>query len=130
MMASMRIAIISPCWIPVPPTGYGGIEWVVWLLADGLVDAGHEGTLFASGDSRTKAKLEWVYETAPSERIGQSQPELRHLLLAFERRGGFDVVNDHSGLPAALVGGLLDRPFLHTAHGPLDGEAGEIYASM
>ena len=41
----------------MPPTGYGGIEWVVSLLADGLVDAGHDVTLFASGDSRTKAEL-------------------------------------------------------------------------
>ena len=51
----VRVAVISPVWFPVPPTGYGGIEWVVWLLADGLVDAGHEVTLFASGDSHTKA---------------------------------------------------------------------------
>ena len=49
--------MISPVWFPVPPTGYGGIEWIVWLLADGLVDAGHDVTLFASGDSHTKAKL-------------------------------------------------------------------------
>ena len=52
-----RIAILAPVWFPVPPTGYGGIEWVVSLLADGLVDAGHDVTLFASGDSHTKAKL-------------------------------------------------------------------------
>ena len=43
----LRIAVISPVWFPVPPTGYGGIEWIVWLLADGLVDAGHDVTLFA-----------------------------------------------------------------------------------
>jgi len=34
----VKIAILSPVWFPVPPTGYGGIEWVVSLLADGLVD--------------------------------------------------------------------------------------------
>ena len=54
---SLRIAVISPVWFPVPPTGYGGIEWIVSLLADGLADAGHDVTLFASGDSLTKAKL-------------------------------------------------------------------------
>ena len=47
----MRIAVLSPVWFPVPPNGYGGIEWIVSLLADGLVEAGHEVTLFASGDS-------------------------------------------------------------------------------
>ena len=64
----MRIAVLSPSWFPVPPTGYGGIEWVVSLLADGLVDAGHDVTLFASGDSRTKAKLAYVYASR-TERV-------------------------------------------------------------
>jgi hypothetical protein len=57
----MRIAVMSPVWFPVPPTGYGGIELVVSLLADGLADAGHDVTLFASGDSLTKAELAYVY---------------------------------------------------------------------
>ena len=48
----LRIAVLAPPWFAVPPTGYGGIEWVVSLLADGLADAGHDVTLFASGDSR------------------------------------------------------------------------------
>ena len=54
--------MLSPVWFPVPPSGYGGIEWIVALLADGLADAGHEVTLFASGDSRTRAKLAAVFE--------------------------------------------------------------------
>ena len=66
-MEKLRVAVLAPPWFPVPPTGYGGIEWVVSLLADGLADAGHDVTLFASGDSQTKAKLDAVFETAPSE---------------------------------------------------------------
>src|SRR6187402_2003668 len=61
----MRVAVLSPVWFPVPPDAYGGIEWIVSLLADGLVDAGHDVTLFASGDSRTKAHLSSVYGVAP-----------------------------------------------------------------
>ena len=52
----MRIAVVAPVWFPVPPTGYGGIELVVSLLADGLVDAGHDVTLFASGGSRLEGQ--------------------------------------------------------------------------
>ena len=81
----MKVAILSPPWFPVPPTGYGGIEWIVSLLADGLAKDGHEVTLFASGDSRTRAKLAWVFEHAPSEQIGRSLPDLRHALSAYER---------------------------------------------
>ncbi|HXV57824.1 MAG TPA: glycosyltransferase family 4 protein [Gaiellaceae bacterium] len=126
----MRIAILSPVWFPVPPVGYGGIEWVVSLLADGLADAGHEVTLFASGDSRTRAELAAVYGTAPSELIGRSAPELRHALACYERAAEFDVVNDHSGPLAAAVGGAVETPVVHTVHGPLIGADGELYASL
>ena len=61
----LRIAVLSPVWFAVPPTGYGGIELVVSLLADGLVDAGHDVTLFASGDSLTKANLSYIFERRP-----------------------------------------------------------------
>mgnify|MGYP001074339252 CR=1 FL=1 len=79
----MRIAVLAPAWFAVPPTGYGGIEWVVSLLADGLVDAGHDVTLFASGDSRTKAKLAAIYPEAPSRQIGRTFAELKHALFCF-----------------------------------------------
>ncbi len=111
----------------MPPTGYGGIEWVVSLLADGLVDAGHDVTLFASADSKTKAELRSVFDVAPSSRIGLALPELHHALACFQHADEFDVLNDHSGLPAAALGGAVDTPVVHTVHGPLDGEAGPIY---
>jgi glycosyltransferase involved in cell wall biosynthesis len=126
----MRVALISPVWFPVPPTGYGGIEWIVWLLADGLVDAGHDVTLFASGDSRTKAELVSVYDVAPSELIGTSIVELHHCQACYERAGDFEVVNDHSGLPAAALGGAVETPVFHTVHGPMDAIGGTVYEQI
>jgi glycosyltransferase involved in cell wall biosynthesis len=124
----LRIAIISPPWFPVPPPGYGGIEWIVSLLADGLAEAGHDVTLFASGDSHTKGKLSWVFRTAPSHWIGQTFWELKHTLAALDRADEFDVINDHSGaLAAALLGIAPATPGCHTVHGPLTGEDGRIY---
>jgi glycosyltransferase involved in cell wall biosynthesis len=127
----LRIAVLSPAWFAVPPTGYGGIELVVSLLTDGLVDAGHEVTLFASGDSLTKATLAYVFEKAPSELIGRSVPEVRHALACYERADEFDVINDHSGIPAAALGGLVVTPVVHTVHGPLDtSEAQNAYSAI
>jgi glycosyltransferase involved in cell wall biosynthesis len=111
----------------VPPRGYGGIEWVVSLLAEGLVDAGHEVTLVASGDSRTRARLLYVYKTAPSEWIGRTHWDLNHALACIERAEEFDVINDHTGMLGLALSGLVRTPFLHTVHGPLDGEAGDLY---
>lgn len=131
MSEKLRIAVLSPVWFAVPPTGYGGIELVVSLLTEGLVDAGHDVTLFASGDSLTKANLSYVFEVAPSELIGRSLPEIRHALACYERAGEFDVINDHSGIPAAALGGLVDTPVVHTVHGPLDTyEAQHAYSSI
>ena len=123
----MKIAVLSPPWFPVLPTGYGGIEWVVSLLADGLVDAGHDVTLFSTGESRTKARLDAVYEHAPSEWIGRSFWELRHVLHCFEQHEEFDVIHDHSGPFAAALSASIGTPVLHTVHGPLEGEPGLLY---
>ena len=125
-MEKLRVAVLAPPWFAVPPTGYGGIEWVVSLLADGLADAGHDVTLFASGDSKTRAKLHAVFETAPSELIGRTFWELQHVISCYERYDQFDVINDHSGPPSATIGGAVPTPVVHTVHGPLTGEPGAL----
>jgi glycosyltransferase involved in cell wall biosynthesis len=126
----VRIAILSPVWFAVPPSGYGGIEWVVSLLADGLVHAGHDVTLFASGDSRTKATLVSVFDVAPSAQIGKSMPELHHALACFADAQEFEVVNDHAGPASIPLGGLVSTPVVHTVHGPLGGEPGAVYEGL
>lgn len=126
----MHVALFSPVWFPVPPDRYGGIEAIVHLLADGLVDAGVDVTLFASGDSKTEAELVSAFDTAPSDRIGESYWELQHLLPFLERRDHFDLVHDHSGLVGLTVFGLTDCPTLHTVHGPLTGDPGEVYSAV
>jgi glycosyltransferase involved in cell wall biosynthesis len=77
-------------------------------------------TLFASGDSHTKAKLAGVYPEAPSEKIGDGWTDLRHGLSCYVRHEDFDVINDHSGPLGAALGGLVPNPVVHTVHGPLD----------
>jgi glycosyltransferase involved in cell wall biosynthesis len=127
----LKVAVLAPPWFAVPPTGYGGIELVVSLLADGLADAGHDVTLFASGDSLTKGRLAAVFPTAPSELIGRGLPDLRHALACYERADEFDVINDHTGMLGATLGGLVETPVLHTVHGPLDvAEAQEVYGRI
>ena len=126
----MRVAVLAPVWFAVPPSGYGGIEWVVSLLADGLAQHGHDVTLFASGDSRTKAKLAYVYREAPSRQIGRIEPALRHALTCFARASEFDVINDHTGALGVAMGGAVDTPVVATVHGPLNGEPGEIYEQL
>ena len=118
----MRIAVVAPVWFPVPPTGYGGIELVVSLLADGLVDAGHDVTLFASGGSRTKAAARLA--DAPSRptrsELGNPWYDGFHALSSYLQVDGFDIVHDHAGIVGPICGAMLQGkpPVVHTLHGP------------
>jgi glycosyltransferase involved in cell wall biosynthesis len=119
----MKIAQISPPWYTVPPTGYGGIELVVGLLTDGLVERGHDVTLFASGGSHTKAELVSPLLDPPDPALlGNVWFDAFHAAAAHLaiRDDNFDIVHDHSGIVgpaiAAVNGGAT--PTVHTLHGP------------
>jgi glycosyltransferase involved in cell wall biosynthesis len=121
----MRVGMIAPPWFPLPPQGYGGIEFVVSMLTEGLVRHGHDVTLFASGDSSTAAELSYIFARAPFEQIeGGGHLEVAHSLAAYKRAREFDVIHDHDGLSSramgALVHHLLGTPVLATLHGPAD----------
>jgi glycosyltransferase involved in cell wall biosynthesis len=115
----VRVLQIAPPWFQVPPTGYGGIEQVVAVLSDGLVDAGHDVTLLASGGSTSKAEVLSVFSEAPSLDLGSTVHELTHALAGYNRRHEFDVIHDHSGFGGAALGAsLAGPPVVHTLHGP------------
>jgi hypothetical protein len=70
----MRIAQIAPLYESVPPKLYGGTERVVSYLTEELVRLGHEVTLFASGDSQTRAKLVPACPPSPLATGGRAGP--------------------------------------------------------
>ena len=117
----MRIAQIAPPWFPVPPSGYGGTERVVALLADGLVSRGHDVTLFASGGSRSRARILSPMPVAPDPvTLGNTWDDAFHASAAYLHAGEFDLIHDHSGIIGACIGALHhgNPPVVHTLHGP------------
>jgi glycosyltransferase involved in cell wall biosynthesis len=124
----MRIAVIAPPWYPVPPSGYGGIEWVVALLADGLIERGHDVTLFAPPGSETEAELvPPLGEVPPEELIGDPWYEAAHAVSAYERGSEFDLLHDHTGPVGASIGAMSDHPTVHTLHGPFTEQTSMLY---
>src|SRR4051794_34816788 len=119
----MRIAQLAPLAESVPPKLYGGTERVIAWLVDELVELGHDVTLFASGDSSTRAKLKAVWPRAL--RLGRKGIDLSAACALFvgaiaESAREFGVI--HS-LPDWLPFTVLSRtgvPFLPTMHGRLD----------
>jgi glycosyltransferase involved in cell wall biosynthesis len=128
-MARMRIGIIAPPWFCVPPVGYGGTELVVSYLADGLAERGHEVTLFASGGSRTRAKLASTFETPPSSDLGNALVESRHLVAAYARWREFDILHDHT-LLGLIAGGAIPIPVVHTIHGAVTRQVADLYQQI
>jgi glycosyltransferase involved in cell wall biosynthesis len=131
----MRIGMIAPPWFPLPPQRYGGIEFVVSLLTEGLVARGHDVTLFASGDSETHARLSYIFARAPYEQMENGgHLEVMHSLEAYMRADEFDVIHDHDGLASRAMGALVHRltgtPVLATLHGPADAVTQQSLSSL
>jgi len=119
----MRIAQIAPLFEPVPPHGYGGSERVVSWLTEELVALGHEVTLFATGDSRTSARLVPVRPVA--ERFARNfeknnAPYARMIELVRRHAAEFDILHFHIDFQPFSVFTRQRTPFLTTLHGRLD----------
>ena len=118
----MRIAMLAPLEMRVPPVAYGGTEFVVSLLTEELVRRGHEVTLFASGDSVTAANLHAVH---PSSLRGtgahQGVLNLMNTAACIERSSGVDIVHNHSAYEAMVLGSCFTAPVLTTLHGHVHG---------
>ena len=130
-----RIAMLAPPWIPVPPPGYGGIEEVVALLCDALVERGHDVELFCAPGSSSAATVRPLLPRAHPESIERSLIEADHVALAFaafddaaaEARP-FDVVHDHCGFTPLAMADRVELPLVHTVHGPFDDETSVYYS--
>jgi glycosyltransferase involved in cell wall biosynthesis len=122
-----RIAMLAPPWIPIPPPGYGGVEHVVALVTDALVERGHEVELFCAPGSRSKALVRPLLPEAHPHEIESALIETDHVARAFEAfdeaaAAGhrFDVVHDHGGYTPLAMADRIDLPLVHTVHWPFD----------
>lgn len=130
-MKRLRVAMVAPPWLPIPPVGYGGIENVLAGLVPELVRLGVDVETFTVGESKKlgATKKHWLYKTGQYDHIHrplyESLPivvsQVAFALNKIEQDGGFDLIHDHNGfigpLAAAFTGPSLP-PMLHTLHGP------------
>jgi glycosyltransferase involved in cell wall biosynthesis len=118
----LRIGLIAPPWVSVPPGMYGGTELVIDQLARGLAAAGHAVELFATGDSTCPVRSSWLYPHALGTNA-DSSAELPHVRRAYETLSEVDLVHDHT-LTGPIWSGLWrpDLPVVTTNHGPFTRE--------
>jgi glycosyltransferase involved in cell wall biosynthesis len=114
----MKIALLAPITWRTPPRNYGPWEQVVSVLAEGLVKQGIEVTLFATGDSVTRAMLESVWQKPLGEYPADTKvAECLHISNLMEKAAEFDVIHNHFDFLPLTYSKLIHTPLLTTIHG-------------
>lgn len=124
----MKIAIISSIEERVPPAKYGGVELVVYNLVEQLVSLGNEVTLFASGDSKTRAELVPVFRQSIRSMSDAKDMRMREAykytgvgkMISHLAKRKFEIVHNHLGWRLLPFREFVDCPLVTTLHGPLD----------
>ena len=116
---ALRIGVLAPIAWRTPPRHYGPWELFASLLTEGLVELGHEVTLFATADSLTSAELRSVAARGWSEddTIDPKVVECLHIAEVFEHAGDFDLIHNGFDFLPLTYSGLVDTPVVTTIHG-------------
>lgn len=123
----MKVGLLAPPWLPVPPPGYGGTESFLDRLARGLDKQGHDVLLFTTGDSTATVPHRFALDHAVMDQIQDVAVELSHVCQAYEVLTDCDVVHDHTiGGPLWALAHGIDR-VVTTCHGPLIGHLRHIF---
>jgi glycosyltransferase involved in cell wall biosynthesis len=123
----MRVGLVAPPWAPLPPQGYGGTEGVVDRLARGLQAAGHDVVVATTADSNCAVPTVTTLEHSQGERIGNSLPEILHVMRAYDALREVDIVHDHTFLGPVYAERFPDVRVVTTNHAPFDEEVIELY---
>jgi len=119
----MKIAVLGPPWLSVPPLGYGGTERVFYNVAEGLVKKGHEVTLFATGDSHFSSRLEYFYPKALGNNLDLKLNPfyiLSHLHYFYKNADSrFDIIHDNASdmMLSVYFASMIKTPTVFTMHG-------------
>lgn len=126
----MRIALVAPPFIPVPPVAYGGTELFVAHLAEALNRLGHEAIVYANGESTVAAEVRWYYRRStwpPVGGVSESLKEINHTAWAIhDAAASCDVIhlNNTHGLAYSR---FVDSPFVCTIHHPHEAALSDFY---
>jgi glycosyltransferase involved in cell wall biosynthesis len=115
----MRVAMLAPIAWRTPSRQYGPWEQVVATLTDGLVQLGIDVTLYATGDSGTRAKLRSVVARGYEEDASYNVKvfEALHIARVFEEADQFDLIHNHFDFLPLMWSRLVATPVVATVHG-------------
>ena len=127
----MRIALIAPPFIPIPPKRYGGTELFLASLAKGLKDLGHEVVMYTNSESDIPVEVRWLYSAAqwPTKgKFSETLKEMNHTAWAVaDAADSCDVIhiNNVFGLPQSR---FVKVPFVYTVHHEHESALSDFYS--
>lgn len=125
----MKIALLSSIHWRTPPRKYGPWELIASYITEGMVKRGHEVTLYATGDSQTKARLRWVCPRSVSEdpSLETKVYQYLHTASVFEEAEEYDLIHNHYDAYPLAFSKLVKTPVVTTLHGFSSPQVSEIY---
>jgi glycosyltransferase involved in cell wall biosynthesis len=127
----MRIALIAPPFISVPPQRYGGTELFVGQLALGLKKLGHEPILYTNGESKAAVECRWIYPTDDWPIEGEIYAHLKDInhsgWAVADARSRCDLIHLNNA-PGLAQSRLVDLPIVYTIHHPAEPALSEYYS--
>lgn len=129
----MKIALIAPPFIPVPPTRYGGTELFIAQLAEGLQASGVDVVVYCNGESTVGVERRWLYERAQwpiQGEIYDNLKDLNHTSWAIHDAAGDADVLHINNVPGLVFSRYARQPMVYTMHHPHIEGLSEIFESF
>jgi len=126
----LRVGIIAPPWLPVPPAAYGGTENVIDILARGLVTAGVDVVLVTTGDATCPVPRRWVFPRALGVGNGGVAEEACHAIGAYALLRDVDIVHDNSMVGPLYALSVPSPLVVTTNHGPFNEILAPVYRAI
>lgn len=127
----MRVALIVPPFIPVPPKGYGGTELFAAHLAEGLVKLGIDVVVYTNGESTVAAEKRWLYPRGAwpiDGEIHDSLMDVNHGAWAVEDAAESCDIIHLSNAPSLVHSRFVSKPFVYTIHHPHEKSLTQFYS--
>src|SRR5581483_11136165 len=127
----MRVALIAPPFITVPPRHYGGTELFIAHLAEGLHRMGFEVVVYTNGESTVSVERRWLYQKPQwplKTEVYASLQDINHTAWAVaDASPDCDIIHLNNA-PGLVLSRFVDRPFVYTIHHPHTQDLTDYYS--
>ena len=125
----MRVALVAPPFLPVPPVKYGGTELFIAQLAEGLQSSGIDVVVYTNGASTVPVRKRWLYDDQEWPLTGhlrESLKDLNHASWAVHDAASSDIIHLHNSA-ALMFTRYVNANIVYTVHHSHEPPLSQLY---